>query len=75
MAAHDEGEEAEEAPPIVVVQVDDAVPDTARRDVEDPVRQVAAPETRHAADRIDASRCRSPLWTDRHALATSAMPQ
>lgn len=66
-------EHAEEAAPVVVVQVDESVPRPARRDVEDSVRKIAAKRSRHAADG-NAAHARSVApWTNRHAFATLAM--
>src|SRR5215216_7050310 len=73
LALDRDGQQPEEAATVVVVQVDEAVPHAARGDVEDPVREIAAKRSRHAADRNAAHARRRAPWTNRHAFATLAM--
>jgi hypothetical protein len=62
VAADDEREQPEEAAPIVVVEIDEAVPDTAGSYVEDSVRKVAATHPWHADDRNGGARRLRRRW-------------
>jgi hypothetical protein len=68
-AADDTVEERKEVEPVFVVQEDEAFEDALGRDLEEPVREVAASSTRHSST-VAAQALARPRRRDRHTSGT-----